>query len=141
MICGYSQTIDNERLSLGRFVQRMYENSPFEGVQVMNTGKNQYVVVVVVLNQADYRTVFAMNRVASVKANSMVSRYLNGSKVSAKTIINLTYEADSLAINSSVSEEIREVSTGYIKSVELFNSFKRQGLSVFVFGMELPSKP
>lgn len=133
----YSQTINFERQNLGRFVQRMYENAPFEGVQLMDTGKTQYVVAVFSLDEDAYPNAASMNRVANVKANSMVSKYLNGSQITSALVLSLKYDKDSLIVNKTATEQIREVSAGMVKSVEIFASFKYDGLTVFVFGKEI----
>ena len=121
---GYGQTIDFERQNIGRFIQRMYENTPYEGVQLMNTGSHQYVVAVLSLDSNAYNNVSDMHRVATVKANSMISKYQNGSQIESIPIQSLRYDSDSLVVVKTSTEHIKEVSIGRVKAVELLYTFK-----------------
>lgn len=132
-----AQTIDLERQSIGRYAQRMYENTSFEGIQLVDANGGQYIIAILSLDEKDYRSRSTMNRVATVKANSMISKYFNGSNVVSSSIVHLEYDSDSLVVNSTIEDSIREVSMGQVKAVELFSASQYNNLSVYVFGRKI----
>lgn len=64
----FAQGYNQERTALSNFLVRMYENAPFDGVKVVEDYDNSYLMSVVKLDKAKYKTESALNRVASVKA-------------------------------------------------------------------------
>lgn len=70
VICGFAQNYNQERIALTNFLVRMYENAPFDGVKAVEDYDNAYLMSVVKLDKAKYKSDSAINRVASVKAMS-----------------------------------------------------------------------
>jgi hypothetical protein len=132
-----AQSYNSERTSLSSFIKRMYTASPFEGVKVIDDYENQYLVSVISLEKAKYSNESIMYRVAQVKAQSQASTFLNGANISVDLTIITTEEkqTDSLSRKSTVStiESIRENSIGFVKSMELLNSFEIQETKRMVF--------
>jgi hypothetical protein len=132
-----AQSINNDKVSLTNFIKRMYTASPFEGVKVIDDYENQYLVSVISLEKAKYSNESIMYRVAQVKAQSQASTFLNGANISVDLTIITTEEkqTDSLSRKSTVStiESIRENSIGFVKSMELLNSFEIQETKRMVF--------
>jgi hypothetical protein len=64
----FSQSINDDKVSLSNFLKRMYISNPFEGVKILDDYDHQYLVSVVNLDKTKYTNQSVMNRVAQVKA-------------------------------------------------------------------------
>lgn len=118
------------------FIIRMYKTAPFEGVKVFTDYEHSYLLSVLSLDPAKYPNTSALNRVAGVKAMSQASRYLNGSDISSDLIVRSVEHADGTA-DSEIIENIREKSSGYIKSLEFLTSIDEENQKVFIYYKEL----
>ncbi len=129
----FAQNYSQERTALANFLMRMYENAPFDGVRVVDDYDNTYLMSVVKLDKAKYKTEAALNRVASVKAMSQASRFFNGSNITDDMIIRTTENADGTS-DTEITENIREHSAGYVKQLEHLSNFPAvDGQQVFIF--------
>ncbi len=132
-ICTYAQSYNQEKTALTNFLVRMYENAPFDGVKAVEDYDNAYLMSVVKLDKAKYKTESTLNRVASVKAMSQASRFFNGSNITDDMIIRTTEKADGTS-DTEIIENIREHSVGYVKQLEQLTNFKaKDGQQVFIF--------
>ena len=137
LMCGgilaHSQSYNQERTALANFLVRMYESAPFDGVRAVEDYDNAYLMSVVKLDKAKYKTEAALNRVASVKAMSQASRFFNGSSMTDDMIIRTTQNSDGTS-DTEITENIREHSAGYVKQLELLSNFPvGDGQQVFIF--------
>ncbi len=120
-LMSFAQGNNQEKTALTRFLVRMYENAPFEGVKVVDDYEHRYLLSVLSLSKDKYPSESAMNRVASVKAMSQASRYFNGSYTASDLIIR-TSEKEG-ASDTEIIETIKERSAGYVKALEYLTSF------------------
>lgn len=128
-----AQSYSSDKVAFTNFLVRMYNNAPFEGVRAVNDYNNAYIISVLALDKAKYKTESVLNRVASVKAMAQASRYFNGSNITDDMIIHTTEKADGTS-DTEIIEEIRENSVGYVKALEQLTNFTREdGLQVFIF--------
>ena len=128
-----AQGYNSDRVAFTNFLVRMYNNAPFDGVRAVEDYDDIYLISVVALDKAKYKTESAMNRVASVKAMSQASRFFNGSNITSDLIIRTNEKSDG-STDTEVIETIREHSVGYVKSMEQLTNFTRKdGLKVFIF--------
>ena len=134
----FAQGYNQERTALANFLTRMYENSPFEGVRVVDDYEHQYLMSALSLDPAKYGgNESTMNRVAGVKAMSQASRFFNGSDITSDLIIRTSEKSDGSA-DTEMIEEIKEHSIGYVKALEMLTSFEDStGKRVFVFITEI----
>lgn len=131
--CAHAQCYNHERTALTNFLVRMYESAPFDGVRAVEDYDNAYLMSVVKLDKAKYKTEAALNRVASVKAMSQASRFFNGSSMTDDMVIRTMKNADGTS-DTEITENIREHSAGYVKQLELLSSFPAgDGQQVFIF--------
>ena len=129
----YSQSFNTENKELASFLTRMYKSEPFEGVRVVTDYDNSYLLSVITLDPSKYPNQSALNRVASVKAMSEASRYFNGSSISSDIIIKMTEKSNGEA-ESSIIENIRERSNGYVKLLQQLTNFPDdKGRQVFIY--------
>lgn len=133
VICGFAQNYNQECTALTNFLVRMYENAPFDGVKAVEDYDNAYLMSVVKLDKAKYKSDSAINCVASVKAMSQASRFFNGSDITDDMIIRTTEKADGSS-DTEIIENIRENSVGYVKQLEQLANFAApDGQQVFIF--------
>lgn len=129
----FGQAYNQEKVSLTNFLVRMYENAPFEGVKAIRDYDNDYLMSVVKLDKGKYKTESALIRVASVKAMSQASQFLNGSNITEELIIKTTDKADGTS-DSEIIENIRQNSIGYVKQLEQLTNFPTaDNFQVFIF--------
>lgn len=136
------QSFNTDRIELANFLKRMYNSAPFDGVRVVEDYNACYLISVISLENAKYGSDSAMNRVASVKAMSETSRYLNGSEISSDLIIQTNTNNRGYS-HTEISENIRENSIGYVRELELLTSFSaEQGWKTYIFckQMDMPQK-
>ena len=133
----FAQSYNSDKVAVTNFLIRMYNDAPVEGVRVVDDYEQAYLVSVLALDKAKYKTDAILNRVASVKAMAQASRYFNGSNITQDLIIHTSEKADG-SNDTEIIENIRENSVGYVKQLEQLTNFTREdGLQVFIFIKEL----
>lgn len=133
----FAQSYNSDKVAVTNFLIRMYNDAPFEGVRVVDDYEQAYLVSVLALDKAKYKTDAILNHVASVKAMAQASRYFNGSNITQDLIIHTSEKADG-SNDTEIIENIRENSVGYVKQLEQLTNFTREdGLQVFIFIKEL----
>lgn len=130
-----AQGYNTERTSFTRFLVRMYNNAPFEGVRIVQDYDSTYLMSVLSLDPAKYGgNESTMNRVASVKAMSQANRFCNGSSITDDLIIRTTEDSVTGHSTTEIIESIREHSMGYVQALEQLTNFRdANGRQVFIF--------
>lgn len=133
-----AQSYNTERTALTRFLTRMYNSSPFEGIKAVNDYDNNYLISVVVLDPAKYgNNESTMSRVAGVKAMSQASRFFSGSKITADLVIKTTEDSEGEALTEMI-ETINENSIGFVKALEELTNFDNESnKKVFIYITEI----
>ena len=131
----YAQSFDQERIALAKFIERMYNNSPFEGCRIVDDYDNSYLLSVVELDKSKYKTSSVMNRIAQVKSQRNAGEFFNGTQsYSEITIRTPKSEEKGGAQMAETYEIIKTNSTGFVQQMELLTNFESdEGMSVFVF--------
>lgn len=136
-----TQGINDEKTSLTNYLKRMYNNSPFTGVKVVEDYENKYLISVVSLDSEKYKNASTMNRVAQVKAQSQASIFLNGTVTSTDLIINTIEKKtkDSTSTIIETIEQIKENGVGFVKGMELLTKFSSEDgkIIIFIFAREI----
>lgn len=134
----YAQSFGDDKVSMGNFVKRMYNQTPFDGVKILDDYEDTYLVSVVTMLKASYPNESAMNRVAQVKAQSQASTFINGATISMDMFIT-TRESrtvgDSTAPIVETVERIKQQAVGFSQGLEMLTNFdhKDETRMVFVF--------
>lgn len=132
----YAQGYDEERINLMMFIERMYNNEPFEGCRIVDDYDNSYMLAVITLDPTKYQNKMAMNRVAQVKSQRTAGEFFNGSQSYTEMVIK-TPKSDEKGGDPSLVEtmEIIKVnSIGYVKQMQLLSSFDGEdNTKVFVY--------
>ena len=131
----YAQSFDQERIALAKFIERMYNNSPFEGCRIVDDYDNSYRLSVVELDKSKYKTSSVMNRVAQVKSQRNAGEFFNGTQsYSEITIRTPKSEEKGDREMAETYEIIRTNSTGFVQQMALLTNFESSnGLMVFVY--------
>ena len=132
-----AQDYDTDRTTLANFLKRMYNQTAFEGVKIVEDYDNSYFISVLSLDKSKYQTKNAMFRVANVKALRQASEFVNGGKITSDLVIRTTEVQDSTG-NVTVSEETIEKinSVGFVQGMELlinFTSSTNENIEVFIY--------
>ena len=144
MICelSFSQSINDEKVSLTNFIKRMYSSKPFEGVKIVDDYDHQYLVSVISLEKAKYTSEATMNRVAQVKAQSQANTFFNGSTISMDMVITTKETKDSTNKTTSIVETVEQIkqnSMGFSQGLELLTNFDNSDTlrMVFIYAREM----
>ena len=131
-----AQSFDQERIALAKFIERMYNNSPFEGCRIVDDYDNSYLLSVVELDKLKYKTSSTMNRVAQVKSQRNASEFLNGTQSFSEITIR-TPKSEAKGGSKDMTETyeiIRTNSTGFVRQLALLTNFEsKEGMTVFVY--------
>lgn len=137
----YSQSINDDKISVTNFIKRMYNASPFEGVKVIDDYDHQYFISVLSLEKGKYPNEAMMNRVAQVKGQSQANIFFNGSTISSDLVIKTTENKSTDKPSTAVEtiESIKENAMGFVKSMELLTNFDNPDgkRMVFIFYKEM----
>ena len=130
-----AQSFDQERIALSKFIERMFNNAPFEGCRIVDDYDNSYLLSVVKLDKSRYKTGSVMNRVAQVKSQRNAGEFFNGTQsYSEITIRTPKSEERGEKEMAETYEIIRTNSTGFVQQMELLTNFEsKEGAAVFVF--------
>lgn len=118
----FAQSYNIDRTSFFNYVLRMYSDSPFEGVRIVEDDTyTRYLLSIVILNEANYQNESSMRKVATIKATSQASKFLNGSYIKSTDIIRISQD-NSSETNIETTSEIKEESFGMIRGLEFLSS-------------------
>lgn len=133
------KSFNEDREALAEYVKQLYLKSPFTDITIIENFASRFLVSIVALDRANYKSLSDMNRVASIKAKSQVSRYFNGSMTEEIFIIQTTPKLNDAG---SVAESItatKETSSGWVNSLDLLTTFMAENdqQKVFVYTKKL----
>lgn len=130
----FAQGYDQERIQLANFIERMYNNAPFDGCRIVDDYDNSYLLSVVALDKSKYKTPQIMNRVADVKSQRNAGEFFNGSQSYTEMTIKTPKGEEHESDMAEVYEIIRTNSIGYVRQMQLLTSFEDStGIMVFVY--------
>jgi hypothetical protein len=120
-----AQSFSEDKKAFSNFIKRMYTNTPFEGVKIVDDYDHQYLVSIISLDKAKYSYEFTMNRIALVKAQSQANTFLNGATISMEMVISVREEKELNNDKSVVEtiENIKQNSLGFTQGLELLDIF------------------
>lgn len=133
---GYAQSYDEDRIALANFIERMYNNEPFEGCRIVEDYDKSYLLSVIMLEKTKYNTPTAMNRVAQVKSQRNAGEFFNGTQSYSEFIVKTSRCKDSDSDVKHISETIEVIkvnSTGFVQQMQLLTSFDAEANKVFVY--------
>ena len=131
----YAQSYDEDKMILSNFVERLYNNAPFEGCRIIDDYDHSYLLSVVLLAKTKYKVPSAMNRIAQVKSQRNAGEFLNGTQSYSEFIIKTPKceKGDSTDMTETI-EVIKSSSTGFVQQMQLLTTFdSSENFKVYVF--------
>ena len=127
----FAQSYNEEHTNLANYLKRMYNNTKFEGVKIIEDYNNKYLISVLSLERAKYAKESDMFRVAQVKALRQASEFVNGGTITSDLIIHTTETAGETAVTVEKMEKMRTV--GFVQGMELLINFTPSDETQMVF--------
>ena len=127
----FAQSYNEDRTTLANYLKRMYNNTKFEGVKIVEDYDNKYLISVLSLEKAKYQKESDMFRVAQVKALRQASEFVNGGTITSDLIIRTTENAAGEEVTVETMEKMRTV--GFVQGMELLINFQSLNESQMVF--------
>ena len=134
-----AQSYNTEYNYLGNFIQRMYQNEPFQGAKIISDIDKCYLICVIAENITSND--LKILRKPEIKALSYANDFLNGRRISSNTIL---YTKEDYKGNTyeEIEEFIESHSMGYVQQMQLLSTFiDDKGEKVFIYCKELPISP
>ena len=129
-----AQSFDQERIALAKYIERMYNSSPFEGCRIVDDYDNSYLLSVVELDKSKYKTTSVMNRIAQVKSQRNGGEFFNGTQSYSEITIRTPKSEEKGGTEMAETYEIiRTNSTGFVQQMALLTQFESNGNMVFVY--------
>lgn len=139
-----AQSFDEDRIVLSQFIERLYNNAPFEGCRIIDDYDNSYLLSVVALDASNYKTSSALNRVAQVKSQRNAGEFFNGTQSISEFVVKTTKgekQGKKANVISETFEMVKSNSTGFVQQMQLLTTFDNaEQQKVFVFYKELSAK-
>jgi hypothetical protein len=133
-LVSYAQDYSSDKTTLANFLKRMYNQTQFEGVKIVEDYDAQYFISVLSLDKSRYNTQSAMFRVANVKALRQASEFVNGGKITSDLVIRTTEVKDSASAITVSEETIEKIhSVGFVQGMELLINFASADDTQMVF--------
>ena len=140
-IVSNAQSFNEDKTAFANFIKRMYAAAPFDGVKIVEDYDKKYLISVVTLDKSKYANASTLNRVAQVKSQAQVNRFVNGSTISSDMVIKTTErrQKDSTEVLVETIESIKEQASGFTQGMELLINFDSANNkeAVFVFSREI----
>lgn len=143
----YAQSYDEDRVVFSNFIERMYNNSPFEGCRIVDDYDNSYFLSVVALDKSKYNNAITMNRVSQIKSQRNAGEFFNGTQSYSEFLIK-TPKCREQEYGSGKDSEVIETfeivrtnSTGYAQQLQLLTSFDVENNNrVYVYYKKIEKK-
>jgi len=116
-----SQDFNSAQTSISNYVKRVYSIEKFDGVKILETDTDKFLVIAVKLEKKNNPQQI-LNTIANVKAKAYFSSFQNGSYIVAETLI-VTSNNDSLQKTPISSELLKEYSSGFVKGLSMLTNF------------------
>ena len=116
-----SQDFNSAQASISNYVKRVYSIEKFDGVKILETDTDKFLVIAVKLEKKNNPQQI-LNTIANVKAKAYFSSFQNGSYIVAETLI-VTSNNDSLQKTPISSELLKEYSSGFVKGLSMLTNF------------------
>lgn len=131
----FAQEYNTELYDLGQYVQRVYQEEPFDGVRIVENVDCCYLVSVVSETPSDNE--YATNRKAEVKALSQANTFLNGTRITQNTVLYTKQNSKGYSYEE-IEDFIESYSMGYVQTMQIASTFKYRKKKVYVYCKKMP---
>jgi hypothetical protein len=114
--------IDEELVA---FIENRYESSPFEGVKIIESDAEAFLISLAVVNRSEHKNQSTMDRIAVLKARRNALTYLQGSTITSEQIVKTgqTITGNSVSYYEEYFDTIRETSSGFVDGMSTLTTF------------------
>ena len=101
---------DKANKKLAKYITNLYNESPFEGVKIVEEKDVSYLISLSIQVVSGHKTSSTKNRVAQIKARRNAMVFLNGSNITSETILKTgeTVTNNSISYYETYMDEIKE---------------------------------
>jgi len=116
---------DNVDIELANYIDSTYQNSPFEGVKIIESDTETFLISLAVVNTTGHKSQSTMDRIAVVKARRNALTYLQGSTITSDQIVQTgeTITGKSVSYYEEYFDSIKETSSGFIQGMSTLTTF------------------
>ena len=128
-------TIMKKNEELAKYITNLYNESPFEGVKIIEGKDVSYLISLSIQVVSGHKTSSTKNTVANVKARRDAMLFLNGSNITSETIIK-TEEAiknNSVSYYETYIDEINENSAGFLDGMQVLTTFTSSNGKEYIY--------
>jgi len=129
----FAQDYSSTSTTLANFLKRMYNQTAFEGVKIVEDYDNSYFISVLSLEKSKYKKDSDMFRVAQVKALRQASEFVNGANTTSDLIIRTTEATKDTDTEVTVETIDKIHSFGFVQGMELLSNFVPADTTKMVF--------
>jgi len=110
---------------LSEYIENRYKENPFEGVKIIESDTEIFLVSLAVVNKSEHKNRSTMDRIAVVKARRNALTYLQGSTITSEQILQTgeTITANSASYYEKYFDSIKETSSGFVQGMSTLTTF------------------
>ena len=128
-------TIMKKNEELAKYITNLYNESPFEGVKIIEGKDVSYLISLSIQVVSNHKTSSTKNRVAQIKARRNAMVFLNGSNITSETIIKTgeTITNNSVTYYETYMDEIKENAAGFLDGMQVLTTFTSNNGKEYIY--------
>ena len=130
-----ANVIKKKNEKLAKYITKLYNTSPFEGVKIVEEKGVSYLVSLSVQVISSHKTSSTRNRVAQIKARRNAMVFLNGSSITSETILKTgeTVTDNSVSYYETYFDKINENAAGFLDGMQVLTTFNSSNGKEYVY--------
>ena len=130
-----AKVIKKKNEKLAKYITNLYNQSPFEGVKIVEEKGVSYLVSLSVQVISSHKTLSTTNRVAQIKARRNAMVFLNGSNITSETILKTgeTVTDNSISYYESYFDNINENAAGFLDGMQVLTTFNSSNGKEYIY--------
>ena len=111
--------------ALVKFIEDSYKASTFEGVKIIESETNTFLISLATVNNSEHKNQSTMDRIVVVKARRNALTYLQGSTITSEQIVQTreTITGNSVSYYEKYFDSIKETSSGFVQGMSTLTTF------------------
>ena len=127
--------IKKKNKELAKYITNLYNESPFEGVKIVEEKDASYLISLSIQVVSGHKTSSTQNRVAQIKARRNAMVFLNGSNITSQTILKTgeTVTNNSVSYYETYMDEIKENAAGFLDGMQVLTTFTSNNGKEYIY--------